>query len=437
MTWNRKIRPEQTEGLVLYTGSIQDVDLGNNSITASNFIGTASFAVSSSQAISSSFANNSISASYALTASYLENNIPPFPYTGSAIITGSLTVTGSLVVTQNITANTVRYNTAYSITGNEPQGAVYWNADRQTLQLKMNGTDYDYGMGLFFYIKNQSGVQINKGDVVGFAGTLGMSGIILGAKYVNDGSQPSNRLMGVAKENIPNGGEGKVVFFGEIRGINTNAFTAGTILYASNVTAGALSSTIPNAGTNKGEIAAVVSQSSTVGTIFVRALINKNIDELNNVDITTPVNGQLLAYNNGLWQNQSVISGSTGYIPKFNTDSTIDNSIIFQSGSTIEIQGDLETTGSISSSTLVGIDNRVVVSDPSGTLQPTSQTIIDAYIDPNGPQAGQLNTTSNWSIYGEYIGTPISDTFQGQRHYNIDYFFECVNDNEWIRLIRG
>jgi len=40
------------------------------------------------------------SASYALTASYLDNYIPPFPYTGSALITGSLGVTGSLTATQ-------------------------------------------------------------------------------------------------------------------------------------------------------------------------------------------------------------------------------------------------------------------------------------------------------------------------------------------------
>jgi hypothetical protein len=222
------------------------------------------------------------------------------PYTGATedVDLGNFSLSGN-----NLITNLTKYNTTYSITGNEPQGAVYWNADRQTLQLKMNGTNYDYGMGLFFYIKNQSGVQINKGDVVGFAGTLGMSGILLGAKYVNDGSQPSDRLMGVAKENIPNGGEGKVVFFGEVRGINTNAFTAGTILYASNVTAGALSSTVPNAGTNKGEIAAVVSQSSTVGTIFVRALTSKRLNEVDDVSISGATNGQALVYDNGIWKN--------------------------------------------------------------------------------------------------------------------------------------
>jgi len=162
-----------------------------------------------------------------------------------------------------------------------------------------------------------------------------------------------------------------------------------------------------------------------------------SLDTLSDVTISGVTSGQVLSYDGSEWENKTIISGTTGYIPKFNSVDSVDDSIIFQSGSTIEIQGDLETSGSIASSTLTGVDSRVVVADSSGTLQPTLQTIIDAYIDPNGSQAGQLNTTSNWSIYGEYIGTPISDTFQGQRHYNIDYFFECVNDNEWIRLIRG
>lgn len=254
--------------------------------------------------------------------------------------TSRLAVTKYVQTDEGFRGSYVYYDTDYNITGNEPQGAVYWNADRQTLQLKMNGTNYDYGMGLFFYIKNQSGVQINKGDVVGFAGTLGMSGIILGAKYVNDGSQPSDRLMGVAKEDIPDGGEGKVVFFGEIRGINTNAFSAGTILYSSNVTAGALTDVIPNAGTNKGEIAAVTSQSSTVGTIFVRALINKSLDELNNVEISGVTSSQFLGYDNGIWKNLNLpfsISGTTGSIPVFTSGNTLGDSIIFQSGSNVGI----------------------------------------------------------------------------------------------------
>jgi hypothetical protein len=47
---------------------------------------------SASFAQTASYVLQAVSASYSLTASYLDNYIPPFPYTGSAIISGSLTV---------------------------------------------------------------------------------------------------------------------------------------------------------------------------------------------------------------------------------------------------------------------------------------------------------------------------------------------------------
>jgi hypothetical protein len=280
------------------------------------------------------------------------------PYTGATqdVDLGTFSLSAN-----NLTNNVTKYNTTYSITGNEPQGAVYWNVDRQTLQLRMNGTNYDYGMGLYFYIKNQSGVQINKGDVVGFAGTLGMSGIILGAKYVNDGSQPSDRLMGVAKENIPNGEEGKVVFFGEVRGINTNAFSAGTILYASNITDGALSSTVPNAGTNKGEIAAVVSQSSTVGNIFVRALTSKKLNEVDDVSIIGATNGQVLTYSEStqLWVPTTITF----------TGGTVTGATNFTGGL---------TANTISATTYFNLPNNVIKINPV-TLTSGSWTLVGDY----------------------------------------------------------
>jgi hypothetical protein len=236
----------------------------------------------------------------------------------------------------------VNFNTGYEITGTEPQASVYWNSNRETLQLKMNGTNYDYGMSLYFYVKNQTGEAFNKGDVIGFGGTLGASEIILGVKYVNDGSEPSDRLMGVCNERIEDGEEGKVVFFGEIKDVDTSDFADGNILYASNSIAGSLTKNEPNAGTNKGEIAAVVHAASN-GTIFVRALTSKSLREIDDIEINSPVNGQSLVYESGIWVNKSNLLGTTGYLPKFNTGNTIDDSVIFQSGSSIGIGTSLPT----------------------------------------------------------------------------------------------
>jgi hypothetical protein len=63
--------------------------------------------------------------------------------------------------------------------------------------------------------------------------------------------------------------------------------------------------------------------------------------------------------------------------------------------------------------------------------------ILDQYEIPSSAQT-QLNLEDNWDINGNYTGSTLIDsTFQGQSHYNNNYFFTAVDDNIWIRLIRG
>ena len=70
----------------------------------------------------------------------------------------------------------------------------------------------------------------------------------------------------------------------------------------------------------------------------------------------------------------------------------------------------------------------------SGTI--SEIPIVEQYI-PAGTNRTLLNTSSNWNINGTYTGATISGTYQGQSHYNDDYWFTAVDDNVWIRLIRG
>jgi hypothetical protein len=63
--------------------------------------------------------------------------------------------------------------------------------------------------------------------------------------------------------------------------------------------------------------------------------------------------------------------------------------------------------------------------------------IIDGYVVSGDTVANLLDNVSNWDINGVYTGTTITGTYQGQSHYNPSYWFTAVNDNVWIRLIRG
>jgi hypothetical protein len=64
--------------------------------------------------------------------------------------------------------------------------------------------------------------------------------------------------------------------------------------------------------------------------------------------------------------------------------------------------------------------------------------IIEHYLPAGNANIALLNLTTNWDVNGNYTGgTAITLTYQGQSHYNGDYWFTAVADNTWIRLIRG
>jgi hypothetical protein len=103
----------------------------------------------------------------------------------------------------------------------------------------------------------------------------------------------------------------------------------------------------------------------------------------------------------------------------------------------LNVISSITTTGSFFSSNLTGSGDRILLASSIGQVTASTQTIISAYIDPLGTAALLLNNTASWDINGEYTGTGITGTFQGQNHYNSNYFFTAVDDNDWIRLIRG
>ena len=62
--------------------------------------------------------------------------------------------------------------------------------------------------------------------------------------------------------------------------------------------------------------------------------------------------------------------------------------------------------------------------------------IVEQYLSA-GTTATLLENTSNWDVNGVYTGTSITGTYQGQAHHNGNYWFTAIDDNVWIRLIRG
>jgi hypothetical protein len=172
----------------------------------------------------------------------------------------------------NVSLDTLQFDTSYVSTELESQGTLYWNQDEETLSLVTNGETIELGQKIEVHVKNQTGSQINKGEVVYASGTLGASGRILVTKMIADGTIAAKRILGVAAENIANGADGKVVKFGKIRKVDTSAYSNDDILWVSTTAAGAFQNTEPVQA--DGEIALpiayVVYSSASNGEIFVR-----------------------------------------------------------------------------------------------------------------------------------------------------------------------
>jgi hypothetical protein len=213
----------------------------------------------------------------------------------------------------NVSLDTLQFDTSYVSTELESQGTLYWNQDEETLSLVTNGETIELGQKIEVHVKNQTGSQIDKGEVVYASGTLGASGRILVTKMIADGTIAAKRILGVAAENIANGADGKVVKFGKIRKVDTSAYSNDDILWVSTTAAGAFQNTEPVQA--DGEIALpiayVVYSSASNGEIFVRITpIDEN--EYQNYDAgladiagLTPTDSTIIVGNGTNWVAES------------------------------------------------------------------------------------------------------------------------------------
>jgi hypothetical protein len=178
---------------------------------------------------------------------------------------------------------------------------------------KQTDSDYDttwidnYTGELRLIVKNDSGVTINKGEAVMAVGSAGDR--IRVAKAVANGSVSARFMLGVAAENISDSDEGYINLLGEIKRLDTSAYTVGTVLFIDPDVPGALTDEEPVSPDLDMSVAIVTRSHPSTGIIFVR-MWNQGLDlgEINDVLITTPENDQILSYDatEGIWKNINI-----------------------------------------------------------------------------------------------------------------------------------
>jgi len=202
-------------------------------------------------------------------------------------------------------------------------GSLYWDSadGNQTLSLVMAGGNAIQQIGQEQYFRIKASSAITEGQVVMFTGTVGASGALTGAPATGLTASTASYVMGIATQNIALNDWGYVTSFGLVRQINTNAWTAGTILYYDPTVAGGLTSTIPTAPNAKVQVCAVVYQGTSNGSLFVRTSFGGILGQYEgDVNLPSIVDSDLLVRDaaTGTWI-ASTTSTTAAQLPKGTT----------------------------------------------------------------------------------------------------------------------
>ena len=227
---------------------------------------------------------------------------------GSQVITGSLTVTGSINASQGVTASLFgtaswalnAISSSYALSSSYAVTASYAN----TASLAERAVQLDV------FVKNQTGVQINKGTVVRIVGAVGDNPLIQTASYTDEGQ--SGNTLGITIQDIANGASGYVITNGVLVGIDTSAFTAGQLLYLG--LTGSIIGTAPVAPLQAVRLGEALRIQQNVGSMFVQIDNGYELGELHNVldNSTTASYGDLLVRSGSVWTNSKQLTGSYG-----------------------------------------------------------------------------------------------------------------------------
>ena len=256
------------------------------------------------------------------------------------------------------------------------QGTMSWNADKESLDLIMNGVTGSLMQDSFFNVKNQTGISIPKGTIVRAAGTVGASGRILIAPFLADGTYDSKFCIGITAETIADGEDGKVTAFGAIRQIDTSAFPNGTVLYASPTTAGAFTSTEPSNPNNIVTVAIVVYSDNNNGEVFVRpTFIPSQADLIKSLGFTPVTNARTLTINGTTYDLSANRTWSVGTVTSIATTGPITGGTITATGTIGITQATTSTDGYLSSTDWNTFNSKQAALTFSAPLINTSGTI--------------------------------------------------------------
>lgn len=256
-------------------------------------------------------------------------------------------------------------------------GRLKWNDTEGTLDLGLKGGNVTLQIGQenVLLVKNDDTVALTDGMAVYISGANGANLLVKRALANSDLTSAST--IGIVTETLAVNGQGFITTFGTVRGVNTNAFNEGDILYVSPTTPGALTKVKPVAPQHMVTVGYVEKKSGGNGEIFVKVDNGYEIDELHNVLITNPVlAGSLLIYDAtvGVWKNARLTAGTNVSITNADGSITINSS---NPGGTVTSVGLSAPTGFSVGGSPVTASGTLALSFAAGYSLPTTASQLN------------------------------------------------------------
>jgi hypothetical protein len=245
-------------------------------------------------------------------ASATDNAITRFDGT-----TGKLVQNSTVTLDDNgniINANSIGLDTTPA-TVPTTVGTMSWDDGDgvPTVALKGGNVNLQVGTQEYARVYNDSGTTLTRGQVVYISGSQGNRVAVKLARA--DVEATSFGTIGLVAETMTSGAEGFIIVSGALYKLNTTGLIAGATVYLSPTTAGALTTTKPQAPQQLVVLGWVERVDNIVGSIYVKIDNGYELDELHDVQITSPQSGNVLIYDatttpTGVWKNANLTDGT-------------------------------------------------------------------------------------------------------------------------------
>jgi hypothetical protein len=192
-------------------------------------------------------------------------------------VNGNLDVISGATVGGVLSADSITSPSIQIVGGVGQEGTFLWNSEDNTVDLNLNDVTLQLGQELHYHVINQTGEQINNGEVVYVVG-VSSDKLSVAPYSISMDDVDADLVLGVATENIPNTEFGFVTRYGTIRDVNTSGFTVGTILYAS--TGSTYTDVAPNPPNHTILLGFVTKEDATEGSISLKVNHERDADEI-------------------------------------------------------------------------------------------------------------------------------------------------------------